>query len=174
MKDIEVPRAPKNRAERVGGLVIAILAIIMTVVSATEHSIEGEIKIAEKQEDDQWIYYQSKGMKASLSQMTHDLLTLLSTTSSDDAKAAIAKHAKSVERYAEDQTEIAKEAKFAAAKAAALSSKKGRLALVETLVQIAIGACSIFIATAVRPFFWVGGCVAVVALTYYAFVLIAY
>ena len=174
MKDIEVHKPTEHRAERAGGLVIAVFAIVMAVVSATVRSIDDQARIAEKNANDQWAYFQAKSFKSVLSRMTQDLLTLLHTANPEEAKAAIARHASYADQYRAEQTTIGEAAQSEDAKAAALSSKKGRLTLVETLMQIAIGACSIFIATAARPFFWVGGCVGVAGLAYYAFVLIAY
>ncbi len=126
-------------------IVLAVLAATATQRGAGYSSTTmKQLSVAtfeQAQASDQWAYYQAKGIKQSIADEERDVLA---ATANADPKR-LADLGKKVERYANEQKEIAVEAKKLEAKrdeastSATAAAKRGsEMGLATTLFQIAI------------------------------------
>ena len=117
----------------------AFLAVLAAISALFAGHYSNEAMILQIQSSDQWSYYQAKGIKSAIAEMSVAANPALS---------------EKIEKYKEEQAEIKKEAEEKQAESHALLKKHESLATSVTLFQIAIAMIAIAVLTKKRAFAW--------------------
>jgi hypothetical protein len=78
MAEYEVPEKTESRRERVVGLIIATIAVILAVVSALGHETQNDQILAHVDASDQYAFYQAKKERWNALELASDNATLYS------------------------------------------------------------------------------------------------
>ncbi len=164
--DFELPEKAKNQKERIVGLIIASIAVVLAVVSAFGHETQNEEILAHVDASDQYAFYQAKKQRhAQLDLMTDSVnLQLDHFSPASQAKAAplLAGYATEIQHLEKDGKEIKAKGDELTAESQKLAKKAGVLDLAEIALQIAVVLCSISIITEQNLFVRMGVTIAVV------------
>jgi hypothetical protein len=154
MGEYEVPEATENHRERIVGLIIAAIAVVLAIVSAIGHATSNEQILAHVDASDQYAFYQAKKERSFTLSLAMDNLKL----HAEDAGLG-AGSVQLLASYQAQQTRLDTEGKDIQAKgqsfmddAARLERKSQVLDLGEIALQISIVLCSITILTEQRLF----------------------
>jgi hypothetical protein len=160
MAEYEVPEKTESRRERVVGLIIATIAVILAVVTATGHDTQNEQILAHVDASDQYAFYQAKKERWNALALATDNANLVADRLSP---ANAQKESAIVAGYASEQARLTDEMKGIQAKgdglmedARRLGIKAKVLGLGEIALQISIVLCSITILTEQRLFVGMG------------------
>ena len=156
----ELPEKPDSHSERIVGLIIAAIAVVLAIVSALAHDTQNEEILAHVDGADQYAYYQAKKERSFALQLGADKIDLdtdvLSPLGQKQARQLVT-------NYKAEQTRLDKEGKEAQDKgkefmdeATRLEHKARVLDIGEIALQIAIVLCSITILTEQRLFVILG------------------
>jgi Domain of unknown function (DUF4337) len=124
----------------------AILAALAALVSLLAGDHANEAMISQMKASDQWAFFQAKGIKAAVLTSKTELLVAQGQKISEKDQAKI-------EKYAEEQKEIEKEAKQLQEEAESHLTRHKLLAPAVTMFQIAIAVGAISALTK-RKIFW--------------------
>lgn len=166
MAEYEVPEKTENRRERVVGLLIACIAVVLAIVSAIGHDTKNEQILAHVDASDQFNFYQAKKERFFLREIQAEDLGLIADRLSPTKQVDLARI--SVET-SQDQQRLGNEMKDIQAKgddfmkeAERLGKKSKVLDLGEIALQISIVMCSITILTEQRLFAFMGAVMAAI------------
>jgi len=167
----------RNKLDRIGGITTAVLAVLLTLISAVDKTVEREQSALKGQASDQWSYLLVKGIKRGFSGLAHDFAELFAIQANPQQQAELRERAekdkKQLARYADEMSRISDEAMGYEHKADALRGRRRCYGLSETFLQIAVGSCAVFTATKVQAFYFIGVGVAVCAVALFVFGFVA-
>jgi hypothetical protein len=156
MGEYEVPEKTESRRERVVGLIIATIAVILAVVSALGHETQNEQILAHVDASDQYAFYQAKKERCSSVDLADDFASLyadrLSPAGATLAAPLSAKHLAEKQRLTSEMKQIQVKGDDLMKEAKHLEQKSKVLDLGEIALQISIVLCSITILTEQRLF----------------------
>jgi hypothetical protein len=160
MAEFEVPEKPESHKDRIVGLIIAAIAVMLAVVSAIGHHTQNEEILAHVDGSDQYAFFQAKKERAFSLQLSTDALKLnldrLSPAAQAQAAPLLEAYAKQQAKLDEDGKEIQAKGKEFMDDAEKLAHKARVLDLGEIALQISIVLCSITILTEQRLFVGLG------------------
>jgi hypothetical protein len=160
MAEFEVPEKPEGHKERIVGLIIAAIAVILAVVSAIGHHTQNEEILAHVDGSDQYAFFQAKKERSFALELSADALQLnldrLSPAAQPHAAQLLAAYGKQHAKLDGEGKEIEARGKEFMDEAARLSHKARVLDLGEIALQISIVLCSITILTEQRLFVGLG------------------
>lgn len=145
----------------------AIIAVLAAVTSLLAGKHADEAMASQIESNDQWSYYQSKGIKAAVLETRIEILDALGHPAPEADKAKL-------EGYKKDQEEIQDKAKELTAESKVHALKQGVLARGVTMFQIAIAIAAIAVLTKRRRFFGVSLLFSVVGIYFLVSALIAH
>jgi hypothetical protein len=156
MAEFELPEKAESRHERVVGLIIAAIAVVLAIVSSIGHSTQNEQILAHVDASDQYAFYQAKRERFLALELSADNLSVYADRLSP---AGAAKEAQLAVKYLKEQQRLGDESREIQAKGDDLmkeATRLGRKAHVldvgEIALQISIVLCSITILTEQRLF----------------------
>jgi hypothetical protein len=154
MAEFELPEKAESRRERVVGLIIAAIAVVLAIVSSIGHSTSNEQILAHVDASDQYNFYQAKKDRSFTLDLTMDNLRLHAEEPGLGARSA-----QLFANYQAQQARLNMEGKDIQARGQAfmddavrLGHKSQVLDVGEIALQIAIVLCSITILTEQRLF----------------------
>jgi hypothetical protein len=160
MAEFEVPEKPESHKERIVGLIIAAIAVVLAVVSALGHQTQNEEILAHVDGADQYAYFQAKKERGFALGLSADSIKLnldrLSPAGREQAARVLAGYAQEQAKLDQDGGKIQATGKGYMDKAQLLSQKSRVLDLGEIALQISIVLCSITILTEQRLFVMMG------------------
>jgi hypothetical protein len=166
MAEFELPEKGKSRKERVVGLIIAAIAVVLAVVSALAHTTHNDEILAHVDAADQYAFYQAKKDRHAQLELSTDTLVLnrdqLSPAGQAHAGELLANYAAEMKKLDSDGTEIRARGDDLLKESDHLARKAGVLDLGEIALQIAVVLCSISILTEQQLFVRMGVSIAVV------------
>ena len=164
MAEFELPEKPDNRKERIVGLIIAAIAVILAIVSSQAHETHNDEILAHIDGADQYAFYQAKKERHASLELSTDNLMLerekLSATSQPQVDQLLSNYAAEMTHLDTDGTEIKKKGDELMADSKRLAKKAQVLDLGEIALQIAVVLCSISILTEQNLFVHMGCTVA--------------
>lgn len=160
MAEYEVPEKTESRRERVVGLIIATIAVILAVVSALVHETQNDQILAHVDASDQYAFYQAKKERWNALELASDNATLYSDRLSPagaqtEARLAV-KYLGEMQRLGDEMKSIQAKGDDLMKEARRLELKSKVLDLGEIALQISIVLCSITILTEQRLFVVMG------------------
>jgi hypothetical protein len=162
----ELPEKAENRKERVVGLIIAAIAVVLAVVSAFGHETHNDEILAHVDAADQYAFYQAKKERHEQLDLMTDTVSLqldrLSPAGQTQAAKLLGGYADQMKHLDGDAKEIKAKGDELLAESQRLARKAGVLDLGEIALQIAVVLCSISILTEQNLFVRMGVSVAVV------------
>lgn len=139
-------------------LTMAVLAVLVATVTLLGHRTHIEQVIAQSKANDQWSYYQAKGVRRHNYEAFAELMSALASKDEARAEKAREKFTQQAERYHDEQKEIEKEARSLEQEVMAAGRKANRFNLGEVFLEIALVVTSITLLTTNRGY-WVMGLV---------------
>ena len=166
MAEFEVPESPETERERVIGLVIAIIAVILAIVSAYGHGIHQDEILAHVDAADQYAFYQAKKDRHEQLQLSTEAITLqrdkLSPDGQTEADRLLSSYATEEDKLDSDAQEIKTKGDDLLRESLYLSKRAYVFDLAEIGLQIAVVLCSISILTEQKLFVRMGVTLAIV------------
>jgi Domain of unknown function (DUF4337) len=160
--------APATQEQKIIGLVISIIAILLAIVAMIANKSKTEATLTRIELNDGWSFYQAKRLRRSLAETATDQLNLTRTILPADQQAAVDKtlgrYAADIQKYKDESKEIEDKAKELEHEVTVIGKKIEFFEIAETLLHVAIVLCSITILTTQRWFFRVGVALSVLAL----------
>lgn len=160
MAEYEVPEKTENRRERVVGLIIACIAVVLAIVSAIGHDTKNEQVLAHVDASDQYNFYQAKKERFFLRQIQAEDVGLngdrYSPGKQIDAAHVAVEILQDQQRLGAEMREAQTKGDGFMADAKRLGAKSRVLDLGEIALQISIVLCSITILTEQRLFAFIG------------------
>jgi hypothetical protein len=164
MAEFELPEKAKSRHERIVGLIIAAIAVVLAIVSSIGHTTQNEQILAHVDASDQYNFYQAKKERSFALQLQTDALALNTDRGTPNKLQAYTKlnadYAKQQAKLADDMKGIQAKGDDFMKEAERLEKKAHILDLGEIALQISIVLCSITILTEQRLFVVMGVCTA--------------
>jgi hypothetical protein len=149
--EFELPEKPENEKERVIGLIIAVIAVVLAIVSALGHETHNDEILAHVDAADQYAFYQSKKERHAQIDLMTDNVRLqqdrLSPAGQAQASTLLAGYAAEIQHLEKDGKDIKAKGDDLMAESTRLAKKAGVLDLAEIALQIALVLCSISILT---------------------------
>jgi hypothetical protein len=160
MAEFELPEKPESHNERIVGLIIAAIAVVLAIVSALGHETQNEEILAHVDGADQYAFFQAKKERGFALQLSVDALKLnldrLSPAAQAQAGPLLADYEKQRVKLDDDGKEIQRKGKEFMDEADRLARKSQVLDLGEIALQISIVLSSITILTEQRLFVMMG------------------
>jgi hypothetical protein len=155
-----LPEQPESRRERVGGLIIAAIAVVLAIVSSTAQETHNDQILAHIDAADQYAFYQAKKERHEQLILAGDAARLdqerLSPAGQAQATQVLAGYSAEMTRLDGEGKEIQKKGDELMAESRRLEAKARVIDLGEIALQIAVVLCSITILTEQRLFLHVG------------------
>jgi hypothetical protein len=168
MDDFELPEKAENRKERVIGLIIAAIAVMLAIVSSRGHETHQDEILAHVDAADQYAFYQAKKERHAQLELSTDSLMLgrdrLSLDSQPQADQLLTEYAAEMKKLDSDSTQIRTQGDALMNESKRLAAKAGILDTGEIALQIAVVLCSISILTEQSLFVRMGVSIAVVGI----------
>ncbi len=139
-------------------LTMAVMAVLVATVTLLGHRTHIEQVIAQAKANDQWAYYQAKGVRRHNYEAFAELMTALAAKDEARAEQARERFTRQAERYHDDQKEIEKEARKLEEEVVVAGRKANRFNIGEVFLEIALVVTSITLLTTNRGY-WVMGMV---------------
>ena len=166
MAEFELPEKAESRKERVIGLIIAAIAVVLAVVSALAHTTHNDEILAHVDAADQYAFFQAKKDRHAQLELSTDNLVLnrdhLSPEGQTHATQLLANYAGEMQKLEADSASIHLKGDELLKESDHLAHKAGVLDLGEIALQIAVVLCSISILTEQPLFVRMGVSIAVV------------
>ena len=134
-------------------LSMAILAIVLAAISLLGHRAHTEELLLQNKATDQWAYFQAKNIRRHSYELFLDLLSVMSPKDPEAARKIEEKYRGEIERYKDEQKDIASEAQQLEKEVATQQRKANRFDLGEVCLEVAIVMASLTLLTR-RKFFW--------------------
>lgn len=166
MGEFELPEKPDSQKERVIGLIIAVIAVVLAIVSAIGHNTHQDEILAHVDAADQYAFYQAKKERHAQLELSTDSVMLerdrLSAASQPQADEMLSEYATEMKKLDSDGKDIKDKGDELLNESKYLAKKAGVLDLGEIALQIAVVLCSISILTEQNLFVRMGVSIAVV------------
>jgi len=163
MAEFELPEKTESRKERVVGLIIAAIAVVLAIVSAVGHETHNDEILTHVDAADQFAFYQAKKDRQEQLELSSDALSVLATPATQVATdKLVAGYQAQIAHLQADETQIHQKGTDLMNDSQQLSRQAGVLDLGEIALQISVVLCSITILTEQRLFVRMGVSIAVV------------
>jgi hypothetical protein len=168
MAEFEMPEKARSRHERIVGLIIAAIAVILAIVSSAAIQSHSNEILAHVDASDQYSFYQAKRQRFAALELASDNADLykdrLSPAEAQREADLAVKYLKEMQRLGEESKAIQAKGDEWMKEAARLERKSRILDVAEIALQISIVLCSITIVTEQRLFALMGSVTAIVGL----------
>jgi hypothetical protein len=168
MEEYEVPEKPDSHKERIVGLIIAAIAVVLAIITASGHQLHNEEILTHVDAADQFSFYQAKKSRHAQLELSIDQIHLdydrLSPSSQKEADKIVAGYEAEIKHLEEDGKEIKAKGDELIAESKRLAKKADVLDLGEIALQISVVLCSITILTEQFLFVRIGVCTAAIGL----------
>lgn len=137
---------------------MALLAVLVAIATLLGHRSHTEEILLQNRTTDQWAYYQAKNLRRNNLEALDQLMGAVQSKDAERAEAAHRKFEASIEKYADDQKEIEKEARGLEAELKQTARRADRFDIGEVMLEIGLVITSITLLTG-RRFYWYMGMV---------------
>lgn len=148
-ESFEVPEKPGSNSERIVGLIIAIIAVVLAIVSSVAHRSQSEEIVKNVQSSDKYSFYEARKGRELQYELAIDNLEGSSNPKADELKA---KYQAKIDREKSESEHTVAEAKALENDATATAGRSFILDCGEIVLQVAIVLCSITIITEIMIF----------------------
>jgi Flp pilus assembly protein TadB len=152
----QAEEARRNPSLKPVSLTMAVMAVLVATVTLLGHRTHIEQVIAQAKANDQWAYYQAKGVRRHNYEAFAELMTALASKDEARAEQARERFTRQAERYRDEQKEIEKEARSLEQEVMLAGRKANRFNVGEVFLEIALVVTSITLLTSNRGY-WVMG-----------------
>ena len=156
MAEFELPEKARSHHERIVGLIIAAIAVVLAIVSSAGHQAHSDEILAHVDSADQYAFYQAKKDRSFALQLQADSIRLqrgqFPAAAQAQADKLLADGAAQQARLAGEGREVQAKGQAFLEEATRLARKSRILDLGEIALQISIVLCSITILTEQRLF----------------------
>ena len=147
----EAPEKPESHKERIVGLIIATIAVVLAIVTHVGNETSNEKILAHVDASDQFSFYQAKKERRSQLELSLDQMKLeydrLSPAAQAEADKLIAAYGAQIKHLEDDGDKIQEKGNELVAEARKLEAKVKFIELGEIALQISVVLCSITILT---------------------------
>jgi len=154
----QAEEARHNPSLKPVSLTMAVFAVLLAIVSLLGHRTHIEQVIAQAKANDQWAYYQAKGIRRHNYEAFAELMSALVAKDEARAEQARERFTHEAERYRDEQKEIETEARQLEQEVIVAGRKANRFNLGEVFLEIALVVTSITLLTT-RHSYWMMGMV---------------
>jgi hypothetical protein len=145
---------------------MALLAVLVAISTLLGHRSHTEEILLQNRTTDEWAYYQAKNLRRNNLEALRDVTGALTGKDAEKTEALMQRFEKSIEKYADDQKEIEREARELEADLKKTARRADRFDLGEVFLEIGLVITSITLLTGKRLFWYMGigfGVVGVIA-----------
>jgi len=135
---------------------MSVLAVLVAVITVLGHRTHTEAVLTQNKATDQWNYYQSHKIRASDTQLTADLLSVVTIADKNAAQKLAKGYADHQAKWAENLKEEQEKAEALETKVEQAEARADRFDLAEALLEIGLVITSITLLTR-RRFYWFVG-----------------
>jgi opacity protein-like surface antigen len=169
MPEVEIPQQADNKEEKQVGILIAILAVVLAIISASGKDAVNNLIVSEVQASNGYAWYQAKRQRSYLNELEMQRMQLELLGSPTDAQRAamterMAKLGAKNAEYEEENKKILAESEMHQVEARVASAKNEGFDRAEILLQVAVVLCSLTLLTGMRAFLKVGVAVSVIGI----------
>ena len=166
MAEIEIPHGEGKRGEKQIGIVIAIIAVLMSIVSALGHNAANDMIVDEVKSSNAFSWYQAKRQRehaneTEIRRIEIQLAGNPTPAQGDALRRFSADLAKKNAEYAGEGDKIQTEAKHLGQEARLSGARNEGFDHSEILLQVAVVLCSLTLLTESRAFIRIGIVVAI-------------
>lgn len=152
MADVEIPTEPGNKEDKLVGIKIAIIAVVMAIVSSYGKNAANDMIINEVKASNGYAWYQAKRIRGALNDQAISQidLDLLGHPAEAQREAMLKLKTKLQEKnaeYKQENEDILKEADTTKAEAALAGKKNDAFDRAEIALQVAVVLCSLTLLT---------------------------
>ncbi len=135
---------------------MAIFAVLVAAIALLGHRAHTEEILLQTRVTDQWGYYQAKEIRRRSYELFLDQLSVFSLQNTENVEKLKEKYTKEVDKYRDQQNDIAGEAKKAEDEVQRQGRRADRFNLGEVMLEAALVICSITLLTRKRAFWGLG------------------
>jgi len=135
---------------------MALLAVLVAVVTLLGHRSHTEEILLQNRTTDEWAYYQAKNLRRNNLESLRDLMGALQDKDAPKADALEKKFEASIEKYADEQKDIEREARGLESELRQMTRRADRFDIGEVLLEIGLVITSITLLTGKRTFWYMG------------------
>lgn len=147
----ETPEATESHKERIVGLIIAAIAVVLAIITHVGNETNNDKILAHVDASDQYAHFQSKKERGAQLELQSELIQLLSDKFSpekqDEATKLLTKYEGQIKHLEDDEKEIKEKADDYMADSHTLQGRARFVEPGEIALQVAIVLCSITILT---------------------------
>jgi hypothetical protein len=166
MAEFEMPEKARSHHERIVGLIIAAIAVVLAIVSSAAVKSHSDEILAHVDASDQYSFYQAKRQRFAALELASDNAGLyadrLSPAAAQREAGLAVKYLKEMQRLGDESKAIQAKGDDLMKEADRLERKSRILDVAEIALQISIVLCSITIVTEQRLFAVMGSVTAIV------------
>lgn len=148
--------AAHDSAMRPVAFTMSVLAVLVAIVTILGHRAHESAVLNQNRATDQWNLYQAHKIRANDTELTADLLGVVSIAHSDAAAKTAKSYADHEARWANDLKSDQRKAESLEAQVEQAEIRAGRFDLSEVLLEIALVITSITLLTRARVYWYVG------------------
>jgi opacity protein-like surface antigen len=169
MPEVEVPHSAENKEEKQVGIIIAIMAVVLAIISAAGKDAVNNLIVSEVEASNGYAWYQAKRQRSYLNELEIQRIQIeLLGTPTDAQRSAMETRMAKLEaknaEYEEENKKILVESDRHKADSLVASAKNEGFDRSEILLQVAVVLCSLTLLTGMRAFLKVGVVVALVGI----------
>lgn len=152
MAEVEIPTEPGNKEDKLVGIKIAIIAVVMAIVSSYGKNAANDMIINEVKASNGYAWYQAKRIRGALNDQAISQIDLdLLGHPAEAQREAMLKLKKKLQEknaeYKQENEDILKEADTTKAEAALAGKKNDAFDRAEIALQVAVVLCSLTLLT---------------------------
>ncbi|MGO9318689.1 MAG: DUF4337 domain-containing protein [Terracidiphilus sp.] len=145
-----------DRMMRPVAFTMSVVAVLVAVVTVLGHRTHTEAVLTQNKATDQWNYYQAHKIRSNDTQLTQDLLSVVTIADKEAAQKIAKGYADHQAKWADNLKEEQEQAEALEAKVEKAEAKADRFDLGEALLEIGLVITSITLLTHKRAYWYVG------------------
>ncbi|MGA3133924.1 MAG: DUF4337 domain-containing protein [Terracidiphilus sp.] len=135
---------------------MSVLAVLVAVTTVLGHRTHTEAVLDQNKATDQWNYYQAHKIRANDTELTADLLGVLSLADKDGASKLAKGYADHEKKWADDLKQEQEQAEATEKKVEYAEARADRFDLAEALLEIGLVITSVTLLTRSRIYWYMG------------------
>jgi hypothetical protein len=148
--------AGHDRSQQPIAFTMSVVAVLVAVITVLGHRTHTEAVLTQNKATDQWNYYQAHKVRANDTQLTADLLSVVTIADKNAAQKLAKGYADHQEKWADNLKEEQEKAEALETKVEQAEARADRFDLSEALLEIGLVITSITLLTRRRLYWYVG------------------
>lgn len=153
---LEEGEKKQENALRPVAFTMSVLAVLVAIMTVLGHRTHTEAVLDQNKATDQWNLYQAKKIRATDTQLTADLLSVMSVENKDAAAKISKTYADHEAKWVDDLKEEQEKAEALETRVEQAEARANRFDLSEALLEIGLVICSVTLLTRTKMYWYIG------------------